>query len=297
MNKKGSDYWRSFREEKHNLAINTRKALFRSLLILGVIGVLTWVGKFKDITVHPPRYDELLIWMFPDSLSSTMQYSTLIVLPNDGVLNNDSAEGARIWFFPGGKDKSFLDSNRVQYEANDLFIPTGVSTTQLEKLCNDVDAQGFLWTSNRASPNNSFNEICPKFRDLDEINIHLQDKSLDTIIQFADEPFYILQFAGQKIAIHWDEINSLDALTESMDHQDSLLLFLHLQSDINGPELAAKVEIYPDSALQGGGVAPNLIPSNLHQALTIRINPKGQMFLKKIIMPKHLKAEEKDGSR
>lgn len=121
----------------------------RVIVILLIIAVLTWYGKFHKPTLRISRDHGVAVWMVPvnDGLAA------LLVLPDDGNDSNSVKTGTRIWLGPP-RDQAPLYSGGIRYLGGKMvLLGDSLDLSALSQAAATVDTGGHvLWIGSAGWP-------------------------------------------------------------------------------------------------------------------------------------------------
>ncbi len=116
------------------------KALLRGVVVLILIAILTWIGRFKEPEKTVVRNHGLLGWNF----STSEGISSLIVFPDDNNDSNTIETGDRIWLYPPQNPSKILAEGARFGGKRLTVIADSLSLHTLEQLAEMVEPGGFI---------------------------------------------------------------------------------------------------------------------------------------------------------
>ncbi len=130
------------RSEKYSKKIGI-KHWIRVWILIIIIGLLTWYGRFYKPKPHLTRLNDFAVWVVPHKNG----LSALVALPNDGNDSNDIKTGLRIWISPLDSLLAFEQRSAVRYRGKNILV---VGDSLGERLKSDMfstlDSNGnFYW--------------------------------------------------------------------------------------------------------------------------------------------------------
>ena len=125
---------------KNNNKIGVRHWI-RVVLLLAITALLTYYAKFAPKKPNIARVHGASAWIMP----TPRGLSALIVLPNDGNDQNDSATGLRIWINPPLQPYILEDENHIRYRGTAMaLIGDSIPLNTLDQLGSIIDTGGTM---------------------------------------------------------------------------------------------------------------------------------------------------------
>jgi len=130
------------RSEKDSKKIGV-KHWIRVCILITIVGLLTWYGKFYKPKPHLTRINDFAVWVIPHKHG----LSALVALPNDGNDSNNVKTGLRIWVSPPDSLLAFEQNSSVRYRGqNILVIGDSLSESLKADMLSTLDSNGnFYW--------------------------------------------------------------------------------------------------------------------------------------------------------
>ncbi len=130
------------RSEKNSKKIGL-KHWIRVCILVTIICLLSWYGKFYKPKPHLTRINDFAVWIIPHKYG----LSALAALPNDGNDSNNVKTGLRIWISPPDSLLAFERSSAVRYRGKNILVVGDSLGEQLKQdMLSTLDSNGnFYW--------------------------------------------------------------------------------------------------------------------------------------------------------
>ncbi|MBF0430671.1 MAG: hypothetical protein HQK83_05300 [Fibrobacteria bacterium] len=277
---KNNNYHTPF--EKHQKILSGEKSVmkrsvFRGLLFLIIVGVLTYYGKFRPKEIKIVKEHGLLGWVFKqDSI-----LSALIVFPNDNNYKNETENGDRIFINPL-PSPSILETSHIRYNKKNIYLLGEVEAHHVKEYCREVDDSSQLFFLGEKE----WALLCERAEVIDYHSF--RDRMLRVGTDWAVQSWLQADFPGTHFSLKikiGNQFLSFVSDDDSLSLSDSALIKVYLKKTEDASHCnMAKLCLSPDKALKHGvrDSSREFSIDYQHQAIGFIHEEDGGLLVKKI---------------